>query len=268
MLLRRHLPFVHWGLPWEHLFVLYISPQAFPQSWDHFFLVFYYNFFWGGTCERDLKVNGREPFCYLWVTSFHQGSGAWPWHVGQGPFCWWVGILSRLEIIVCKSSCGEIHCFHLYIHCWSCSVAQSRPTLCDPMDCSTPGFPVLHHLPELAQIHVYWVIDAIQPSHPLLPPSPPALNLSQHQGLFQWVSSSHQMAYASRNVKSAVSLTSLLPHQFSYGGDSPPASLENIFSLREYAQKRLPHQVGAAPLPQGRRASLLWRRLFSLEDSH
>ena len=77
------------------------------------------------------------------------------------------------------------------IHC--CSVAQSCLTLCDPVDCSTPGFPV-HQLPELAQTHVHWVGDAIQPSHPLSSPSPPALNLSQHRGLFQWVSSSHQVA--------------------------------------------------------------------------
>ena len=61
------------------------------------------------------------------------------------------------------------------------------------MDYSTPGFPVLHYLPECAQNHVHWVSDAIQPSHPLLPPSPLALNLSQHQGLFQWVSSLHQV---------------------------------------------------------------------------
>ena len=74
------------------------------------------------------------------------------------------------------------------------SVAQSCPTLCDPMDCSTPGFPVHHQLPELAQTHVHWVSDAIQPSHPLSSLSPPAFNLSQHQGLFQWVSSSHQVA--------------------------------------------------------------------------
>ena len=60
------------------------------------------------------------------------------------------------------------------------SAAQSCPTLCGPMDCSTPGFPVHHQLPELAQIHVHWVSDAIQPSHPLLSPSPPAFNLSQH----------------------------------------------------------------------------------------
>ena len=75
--------------------------------------------------------------------------------------------------------------------CWS--VVQFCPTLCDPMDCSLPGFPVLHCLPEFAQTHVYWVSDTIQPSHPLSPPSP-ALYLSQHQGLFQWVSSWHQMA--------------------------------------------------------------------------
>jgi len=62
-----------------------------------------------------------------------------------------------------------------------------------PRTCSTPGFPVLHHLLELAQTHVHWVGDAIQPLHPLLSPSPSAFNLSQHQGLFQWVSSSHQV---------------------------------------------------------------------------
>ena len=63
------------------------------------------------------------------------------------------------------------------------SVAQSCPTFCDSMDCSTPGFPVHHQLPELTQTHAHWVGDAIQPSHPLSSPSPPALNISQHQGL-------------------------------------------------------------------------------------
>ena len=75
-----------------------------------------------------------------------------------------------------------------------CSFAKSYPTLCDPMDCSTQGFPVHHQPPELAQTHVHQVGNAIQPSHPQLSPSPPAFNLSQHQGLFQWVSSSHQVA--------------------------------------------------------------------------
>ena len=74
------------------------------------------------------------------------------------------------------------------------SVAQSCPTLCDPMDCTTPGFPVHHPLLEFTQTHVHWVGDAIQPSHPLSFCSPPDFNLSQHQGLFQWVSSLHQVA--------------------------------------------------------------------------
>ena len=87
-------------------------------------------------------------------------------------------------------------------HCWLArlaqwglsvqfsSVAQSCLTLCDPMDCSTPGVPVHHQLAEFTQTHVHWVNDAIQPSHPLSSPSPPAPNVSQHQGLFKWVSSS------------------------------------------------------------------------------
>ena len=74
------------------------------------------------------------------------------------------------------------------------SVTQSCLTLCNPMNCSTPGFTVYHRLLELAQTHVHRVRDAIQPSLPLSSPSPPALNLSHHQGLFQQVSSSHQVA--------------------------------------------------------------------------
>ena len=74
------------------------------------------------------------------------------------------------------------------------SVTQLCPTRCNSMDCSTPGFPVHHQLPDLAQTHVHWVSDAIQPSPPLSSTSPPALYLSQHQGLFQWVSSLHQVA--------------------------------------------------------------------------
>ena len=73
------------------------------------------------------------------------------------------------------------------------SVAKSCPTHFDPMNCSMPGFPVLHYLPQFAQTHVHWFSDAIQPSHPLLPP-PPALNLSQCQDLLQWVGSSYQVA--------------------------------------------------------------------------
>ena len=77
-----------------------------------------------------------------------------------------------------------------------CSSVQSlsHVGLCDPMDCSTPGSPFLHCLPEFAQTHVHWVSDAVQPSHPLSPPSPPSLNISQHRGLFRWVNSVHQVA--------------------------------------------------------------------------
>ena len=74
------------------------------------------------------------------------------------------------------------------------SVAQLCPTLCDPMNCSMPGLLVHHKLPEFTQTHVHRVGDAIQLSHPLSSPSLPAPNLSQHQGLFQWVNSSHEVA--------------------------------------------------------------------------
>ena len=74
------------------------------------------------------------------------------------------------------------------------SVAQSCPTLCNPINHSIPGLPVHHQLPEFTQTHVHQIGDAIQPSHPLSSPSPPAPNPSQHQGLFQWVNSSHEVA--------------------------------------------------------------------------
>ena len=87
------------------------------------------------------------------------------------------------------------------------SVAQSCLTLCTSMDCGTPGLPVHYQLPEFTQTHIHWFSDAIQPSHPLSSPSPPAFSLSQHQGLFQWVISLHQMAEVLRVSASA----SLLP---------------------------------------------------------
>ena len=74
------------------------------------------------------------------------------------------------------------------------SVTQSGLTLCDPLNCSTPGLPVHHQPPEFTQTHIHRVGDAIQPFHLLSSPSPPAINLSQHQGLFKWVNSSHQVA--------------------------------------------------------------------------
>ena len=82
-----------------------------------------------------------------------------------------------------------------YVNMWVCClVAQSYPTPWDPTDCSTPGLPVRHQLLEFPQTHVHRVGDAIQTSHPLSSPSPPAFNLSQHQGLVQWVSSSNHEA--------------------------------------------------------------------------
>ena len=96
------------------------------------------------------------------------------------------------------------------------SVAQSCPTLCDPMDCSTPGFPVHHQLPELAQTHVHRVGDAIQPSHLLSSPSPPAFNLSQHQGLFQWISSLHQVGWSIGASDSASVLPMNIPFRIAW----------------------------------------------------
>ena len=93
---------------------------------------------------------------------------------------WLVGQVLELGLSDIKPSC--------------CSVTKSCPTLCNPMNCSMPGFPVLYYLMEFAQTLAHWVTDAIQPSQSLLPPSPLALNLSPHQGLFQWVGSSHQVA--------------------------------------------------------------------------
>ena len=84
--------------------------------------------------------------------------------------------------------------YSLKFICCYCSVAQSCLTLCNPMDCSVAGFPVLQYFWEFAQTHVHWVNDAIQPAHPLSPPSPPAPNSSQHQSLFQWVNSLHEVA--------------------------------------------------------------------------
>ena len=82
---------------------------------------------------------------------------------------------------------------HISILVQFSSVTQSCLTLCNPMECSMPSLSVQHQRPDLTQTHVHWVSDAIQPSHPLSFPSPPAFNLSQRQGLFKWVSSTHQV---------------------------------------------------------------------------
>ena len=107
-------------------------------------------------------------------------------HCSQGHY--FLHVLSSSESRVSRRGCL------LCPFCGCCLVTKSCLTLCDPVDCSIPGFPVHHHLLELAQTHVHRVGDAIQPAHLLSSPSPPAFNLSQHQGLFQQVNSSHQMA--------------------------------------------------------------------------
>ena len=90
----------------------------------------------------------------------------------------------------------------IFVCLCSCSVIQLFPTLCDHMNCSTRGLPILHCLPEFAQIHIHLVSDAIQPSHPLLSPSPPALNLSQHESfpMSQLFTSNGQIIGASASV--------------------------------------------------------------------
>ena len=129
----------------------------------------------------------------------------------------WGNTLSDLDKITCSSADGRRLCgdqtlwgfpwplcsvtkvniltpTRYYCSVQFSSVAQSCPTLCDPMNRSTLGLPVHHQLLEFTQTHVHQVSDAIQPSHPLSSPSPPAPNPSQHQSLFQWVNSSHEVA--------------------------------------------------------------------------
>ena len=106
-------------------------------------------------------------------------------------------IISREDIwswaFVCWKIFDHIFNFRICDSVQFSSVAQSCLTLCNPMDCSTPGLPVHHQLPDLAQTDVHLVGDAIKSFHPLSSPSPPTFNLSQHQGLFQWVNSSHEV---------------------------------------------------------------------------
>ena len=109
-------------------------------------------------------------------------------------------------IVKGKAKCqGNILCSSWsdgYMDVWmhAKSFQSSRIQIHDPMDCSTPGFPVHHHLPEFVQVHVCWISDSIQPSHPLSPSSPSASNLSQHQGLFQWFESGGQIIGASASA--------------------------------------------------------------------
>ena len=133
-----------------------------------------------------LRVVNKINFIFFWCSRFHLSSSVD--FLGQYHLFW-----TRYEIHLfshlLKTKKNVINTYNEFS-----SVTQSCPSPCNPMDRSTPGFPVHYQLLELTQTHVHWVGDAIQLSHPMFSPSPPAFNLSQHQGLFQWVSSSHQVA--------------------------------------------------------------------------
>ena len=135
------------------------------------------------------------------------------------------------------------------------SVTQSCPTLCNPMNHSTPGLPVHHQLPEFTQIHVHWVSDAIQLSHPLSSPSPPALNLSQHQCLFKWVSSSHQVAKYWRlsfNISPSKEYSGLISFMMDW---------MDLFAVQGTLKSLLQHHSS--------KASILWGwAFFMVQPSH
>ena len=125
-------------------------------------------------CSHSLSSWGSIPLFLFWKSFYHK----------------WVS-----DFAICISvSVDRILQFFFNLLIQFSSVAQSCPTLCDPMNRNTPGLPVHHQLPEFTQTHVHRGSDAIQPSHPLSSPSPPAPNPSQHQSLFQWVNSSHEVA--------------------------------------------------------------------------
>ena len=123
--------------------------------------------------------------------------GWWPWYI----MCIYLIFKVKISSLYYFTLCSDYVCrletikiSHIVLYLQFSSVAQSCPTLCDPMNRSTPGLSVHHQLPEFTQTHVHQVRDTIQPSHPLSPPSPPAPNPSQHQSLFQRVNSSHEVA--------------------------------------------------------------------------
>ena len=121
-------------------------------------------------------------------------------------------LVSWLHHLLANGFLGQL--FNLY---QSVQFSFSVVSNCDTMDCCTPGLPVHHQLLEFTQTHVHWVSDAIQPSHPLSSPSPLAFNLSQYQGLFKWVSSSHQVAKSTEVSASASVLLMNIQDLFSLG---------------------------------------------------
>ena len=117
----------------------------------------------------------------------NSSSGSYKWYIDFGTKACSLLKFTHKDILYCIVS-------DWLISVWSSVQLLSHVCLCDPMDCSTPGFPAQHQVLELGQTHIHRVGDAFQSSHPLSSPSSPTFNLSQHQGLFKWVSSSHQVA--------------------------------------------------------------------------
>ena len=140
-----------------------------------------------------------------------------------------IGVHVSFQITIFLCICVQEWVYRIMLFC---SVAKLYPTLCNPRDCNTSDFPVLHYLLEFAQTHVHWVDDAIQPSHPLLPPSPSALSLSQHQGLFQWVGS---LWSGSQSIGASAS-ASVLPMNI---GGWFPLGLTGLISLQSKGLSRI-----------------------------
>ena len=171
---------------------------------------------------REHSIAGVNPVICVWGNLTLAAKKKWQWYLywkllwtartwtSRGLWCC-LGLITldhvnHLILFYCLSLCEIVLIIYLFTMLLShspwaipftpdcyCSVIKLCPTLCDLMDCSTPGFSVPHHLLELAQVHVHCISNAIQPPHALTPSSPSALYLSQHQGLFQWVGCLHQM---------------------------------------------------------------------------
>ena len=150
---------------------------------------------WLAYCKQK-KIKAIAPFIILLSDDTFLGTKAVSWISLVLPGREGICIISEMSFVLLKLL-GTIdrRCLCLFKDLIQFSwVTQSCLTLCDPMDYSTLNFPVHHQLPELAWTHVHWLSDTIQPSHPLSSTSPPNFSLSQHQSLFQWVSSSYQVA--------------------------------------------------------------------------
>ena len=137
------------------------------------------------TVTLDKTQNLPRPQYLHW---YNKNLRALAWSMKNDRHSGWQMLLTQQILGMFNGRVWQLLCYSQFI-----SVTQSCPTLCNPMDCIMPDLPVHHQLLEFTQTHVHWVSETIQPSHPLLSSSSPALNLSQHQGLFKWVSSLHHV---------------------------------------------------------------------------